>query len=119
MARIIFVNRFYWPDEPATAQLLADLAEALASRGHEVIVIAGRPRGAPRAEMRNGVRIERAGPVRREGRTSGAKARDLAVFFAAALCRLAGCARRGDTVVSLTDPPLIGVGAACIARARG
>ncbi len=26
--RIIFVNRFYWPDEPATAQLLTDLAEA-------------------------------------------------------------------------------------------
>ena len=28
--RLVFVNRFYWPDEPATAQLLADLAEALA-----------------------------------------------------------------------------------------
>ena len=28
--RIFFVNRFYWPSEPATAQLLTDLAEALA-----------------------------------------------------------------------------------------
>ena len=28
-----FVNRFYWPDEPATAQLLTDLAEACQGRG--------------------------------------------------------------------------------------
>ena len=41
--RLVFVNRFYWPDEPATAQLLADLAEALARRGFAVTVIASRP----------------------------------------------------------------------------
>ena len=29
--RVIFVNRFYWPEEPATAQLLTDLAEGLAA----------------------------------------------------------------------------------------
>jgi hypothetical protein len=28
--RVIFVNRFYAPDESATSQMLTDLAEALA-----------------------------------------------------------------------------------------
>jgi 7-carboxy-7-deazaguanine synthase len=26
--RVVFINRFYWPDEAATAQLLTDLADA-------------------------------------------------------------------------------------------
>ena len=30
-ARIIFVNRVYWPSQAATAQLLTDLAEGLAA----------------------------------------------------------------------------------------
>jgi len=25
--RVLFINRFYWPDEAATAQLLTDLTE--------------------------------------------------------------------------------------------
>jgi len=41
--RVWFINRFYWPDEPATAQLLGDLAEALAARGWPVSVIASHP----------------------------------------------------------------------------
>jgi len=31
MRRVVFLNRFYWPEEPATAQLLTDLAEVLAA----------------------------------------------------------------------------------------
>ena len=26
-SRVVFINRFYWPDEPATAQLLTDLCD--------------------------------------------------------------------------------------------
>ena len=37
--RVIFVNRFYWPEQPATAQLLTDLAESLAAAGLSVSVI--------------------------------------------------------------------------------
>jgi colanic acid biosynthesis glycosyl transferase WcaI len=119
VARLIFINRFYWPDEPATAQLLTDLAEALAGRGHAVTVIASRPPGAARAETRQGVRILRVGPGRRPGQGIGAKALNFSAFFAAAIWRLARDARRGDVVVALTDPPLIGVGAALVARGRG
>lgn len=40
--RIIFVNRFFAPDESATSQLLTDLATLLVADGHEVTVIASR-----------------------------------------------------------------------------
>ncbi|HEY1106993.1 MAG TPA: hypothetical protein VGE76_00125, partial [Opitutaceae bacterium] len=37
--RLLFLNRFYWPNESATAQLLHDLARHLAAQGHDVTVI--------------------------------------------------------------------------------
>ena len=36
--RVLFVNRFYAPDESATSQMLTDLAEALVRSGVEVEV---------------------------------------------------------------------------------
>ena len=39
--RLIFVNRFYWPYESATAQLLTDLAEHLAEQGFAAKIITG------------------------------------------------------------------------------
>lgn len=42
--RVLFVNRFYWPDESATAQILTDLAETLASSGFEVHIATSRLR---------------------------------------------------------------------------
>jgi len=117
---IVFVNRFYWPDETATAQLLADLAEGLAARGRRVTVIASRPpAGAPAAESRRGVRIFRVGSTRSARPGLAAKALDFATFFAGAFARLLRSARRGDAIVALTDPPLIGAGAWLVARVRG
>ena len=45
--RILFLNRYAWPDLAATAQQLTDLAEHLAGRGHDVRVLCstGRYRG--------------------------------------------------------------------------
>jgi hypothetical protein len=42
--RILLLNQFYRPDVAATGQLLADVGEALAARGHEVHVICSRRR---------------------------------------------------------------------------
>ena len=57
--RLIFINRVYWPDEAATAQLLTDLAGGLAGKGWETHVIAG----GGEAESHAGVGIHRAGPA--------------------------------------------------------
>jgi len=119
MSRVIFINRFYWPDETATAQLLRDLAEGLAARGRSVTVITSCPAAAPQSEIRRGVDIERVRSTRGDGGASlTRKAFDLGSFYAAALWQLARRARRGDSVVALTDPPLIGTGAWLIARLR-
>ena len=118
--RVIFVNRFYWPDEPATAQLLTDLAEALAARGHDVTVTAshpGRPEVLP-TEIRRGVRIIRVRSLRGTSAGLAGKAAGFATFLFSSLWRLLWIARRGDVIVAMTDPPLLAIGAWLIAGLR-
>jgi glycosyltransferase involved in cell wall biosynthesis len=109
--RVWFINRFYWPDEPATAQMLGDLAEALAARGWPVGVIASHPGDpqTPAEEIRHGVRIcRRRGP--RRGRTGvGGKLADYLCFLLGAGWQSLRSVRRGDVVVAMTDPPLLGL----------
>jgi glycosyltransferase involved in cell wall biosynthesis len=118
--RLVFVNRFYWPDEPATAQLLADLAEALARRGFAVTVIASRPAriATPRTETRAGVVIRRVRTTHGGCRVA-ARAVDFATFYLGAAWRLLRTVRRGDVVVLMTDPPLLGALAGPLIRMRG
>jgi len=117
--RVFFINRFYRPDEPATAQLLTDLAETLAARGHVVTVIASHPGGTvPREETIAGVHVLRVGGKRRSKAGLTGKALDFASFYFGAIGRLLGIARRGDALVALTDPPLIGIGVGLVARLR-
>jgi len=145
MSRLIFVNRFYWPEEPATSQLLTDLAQALAneteqegtlgqneqsqeSEKHEhlagiptspeVLVLASRHRDLPRCETRRNVRIARLGPTSRDSASLLSRAFDLVCFLLSALLHLARHTRRGDTVVLLTDPPLLGLFATPLLRLR-
>lgn len=119
MPRIIFLNRFYWPEEPATAQLLADLAEALAVAGNDVTVITSRPDGTdmPYFEVRHRVSILRVACTRWRGLAG--KAVNFLTFYLGALWRLLFTVHRGDHIVALTDPPLLGVGAWLTARLCG
>jgi glycosyltransferase involved in cell wall biosynthesis len=121
MNRVIFLNRFYWPEEPATAQLLTDLAEALAATGRRVRVITSHSgtAGQPADETRGEVVIQRLRSPRLGGRGKVAKAFNWATFALAGLWRVGRDLRRGDTVVLLTDPPLLAMLAAPLARARG
>lgn len=119
--RIVFVNRFYWPEEPATAQLLTDLAEAMALEKRAVIVITSRPRRSPQPshDHRNGVEICRVSGTKLGNRNILFHACDFLTFALMALLRVAITARRGDTLVILTDPPLFGIPATLIGRLRG
>src|SRR5436309_14910323 len=70
MNRIIFLNRFFYPDHSATSQLLSDLAFHLAGCGHDVCVITSQQRyDAPRARLPEtetvaGVKIRRIATTR-------------------------------------------------------
>jgi glycosyltransferase involved in cell wall biosynthesis len=120
-SRVVFVNRFYWPDELATAQLLTDLAEGLAARGHRIQVIAshdGRPE-TPRREVRGNVEIIRVRSTRWARRGLAAKAVDYATFTVASRSVLMSQIRSGDRIVAMTDPPALAQVAAASARRRG
>jgi glycosyltransferase involved in cell wall biosynthesis len=126
---VCFFNRSYWPDQAATGQLLTELAEDLVARhGCEVTVVAGRAlhaaaddrrrRAAVERETRNGVTILRANGTRfRPGRFAGRAANYLTYFTSAALAGFD--IGRPDIVVSLTDPPIVGLAARWAARRAG
>lgn len=123
-APVIFLNRFYAPDHSATAQILTDLAVDLAAHGHSVTVIAGRALYGqdtgllPMNEVLDGVTVRRvATPPRRHGMTGRVLAY-LAYLLIAPIV-LARLARRGTIVVVKTDPPLLSVPVALVARMRG
>lgn len=128
--RICFFNRSYYPDMGATGQLLTELAEGLVRDfGCEVSVIAGAPlvrgegRKRPsaggwklvRRERHNGVEIYRAsGTTFRPGSFLRRVTNYLSYFLSACLAGLR--IPRQDVVVSLTDPPIIGLAALLTAR---
>jgi colanic acid biosynthesis glycosyl transferase WcaI len=112
--RVIFINRVYWPAQAATAQLLTDLAEALAARDIEVhIIAAGKNPGE-----RHGVTIHRTGEHDTHS-GMGSRLRNYAGFLSAARRRLRTLTQPGDMVVILTDPPMLGAALAGIAHERG
>jgi glycosyltransferase involved in cell wall biosynthesis len=116
--RVVFVNRFYWPDELATAQLLTDLAEALAAHGSQVLVIASRDGTAsmPAHEARHGVEIVRVRSTRWGHLGMVAKAADYLTFALAVWRVLRAWVRPGDWLIAMTDPPALAPIAASVSR---
>ena len=113
-ARIIFINRVYWPSTAATAQLLTDLAEGLAARGWPVHVITT----GESSSRHNGVTIHRTGPGEQHGGMLS-RALNYRRFQGAARRQLGSVARPGDIVVPMTDPPMLGAAMARPALAQG
>ena len=117
--RVIFINRFYWPDAPATAQLLTDLAEALAAQSITVIVATTGSSDLPLTETQRGVAITRLSQRRAHQASLWQRAGDFLRFRRALQIWLEANLEREDAVVCLTDPPLIGSLAASIANRKG
>ncbi len=119
--KFAFLNQSFHPDVVSSAQHLADLAVALAARGHQVSVVAGRraydePRTVfPRKERWRGVRVVR---VRGTGFGKQAKWRRAvdSLSFLLLSCVELALMPRADVIVALTSPPLIGVIGLIVAR---
>ena len=68
--RLLFINRFFHPDQSATAQMLTDLAEGLAVSGTAVTVLTGRlgylggETAVPSEEQYKGVTVRRVWSTR-------------------------------------------------------
>ncbi len=122
--KILAINHFYLPDQAATSRLLADLCEDLATLGDDVTVIAGQVgyvTGQPRLathDVIRGVGVERPWTTGYGKGSFVHRMADYLSFFTAAV-GAAALRARPDVILALTSPPLIGAGAAMVARARG
>ncbi len=122
--KIIFLNRFFYPDHSATAQLLSDLAFDLAGRGNSVAVITSRQRidapdaALPKLERINGVEVHRVWTTASSRGSLAGRALDYLTFYICAGWRLFRLSREGDVVVAKTDPPLISLVASAVSRIR-
>lgn len=122
--KIIFLNRFFYPDHSATSQLLTDLAFYLADNKLDVSVICSRQRyDDPAAELAvteqvNNVQVYRVWTSRFGRHNLIGRGLDYLSFYWSAAWRLYCLAREGDIVVAKTDPPMISVVAGLVARLR-
>src|SRR5215510_8161502 len=123
--KLIFLNRFFYPDHSATSQMLADVAFGFAKRGQGVYVITSRLRydaaaeRLPAREMIDGVTVYRIWTTRFGRLKLLGRAIDYATFYVSAAWRLFRLARIGDVVVAKTDPPMLTIIAAPVCGLRG
>lgn len=123
--KLIFVNRYFYPDHSATAQLLSSLAFALVERGWEVYVISNRQRydaadvRLPSTDLVQGVRVHRVWTSRFGRARLAGRMADYLTFYSSAAWRLWRLTRPGDVIVAKTDPPMLSVLAAGTAKVRG
>jgi colanic acid biosynthesis glycosyl transferase WcaI len=122
--RIIFLNRFFFPDHSATSQMLGDLAFHLAEYGNDVRVITSRQRyddphaGLPETEAIDGVHIDRLATTRFGRSALLGRGFDYLSFYGLVWRRVLASAQPGDILVAKTDPPLLCLPALRAAKRR-
>ena len=122
--KLVFVNRFFYPDVSATSQMLSDAAFYLAGKGHEIHVVTSRLsyEGDARLDAReevNGVQIHRLWTTSfGRGKMIG-RAIDYVSFYFSVFFFLLQILESGDQVVAKTDPPLVSIPVGAAARIRG
>lgn len=125
MSKVIFVNRYFFPDESATSQMLSDLSFGLAQDGFSVHVLCSRQlyndarAGLTPLETINGVIAHRVWTTRFGRDRLLGRAVDYLSFYLSSAWTLLKVLSRGDTVVAKTDPPLISIIAMAAAKMKG
>lgn len=123
--RVLFVNRFFWPDHSATAQILSDLSFDLAARGWHVEIITSRlsydnpGQLFPRREIERGVVIHRVATTSLGRDHLLGRMIDYLSFFLTSWFAALTTLRRGDLFVVKTDPPMLLVPMRLVAILRG
>jgi len=122
--KIVFVNRYYRPDHSATAQLLTDLAEHLAANGALVSVVCSRQcyenpnQQLSSSEQLANVDIHRVWTTRFGRGGLVGRSIDYFSFYISCFFHLLMLVKSGDVLVLKTDPPMISVIGAIVAKIK-
>jgi glycosyltransferase involved in cell wall biosynthesis len=125
MRRLLFINRYFFPDHSATSQILSQLAFHLAETGRPVHIVTSRQLyGNPNADLApqevvRGVHVHRISTTGFGRSALLGRGMDYLSFYVATWRWLLAMADRGDTFIAMTDPPLLSVVAMDAARRRG
>jgi len=124
MGRIVFINRYFYPDHSATSQMLSDIAFGLQGTGRTVSVITSRQRyDAPEEQLAAyetvaGIDIHRIRTSRFGRHNLVGRAVDYITFYISSAVALMRLVRSGDVIVAKTDPPMLSVLPAPIAKLK-
>jgi glycosyltransferase involved in cell wall biosynthesis len=121
---VVFANRYFFPDESATSQILSDVAFDLAASGRRVGVITSRLTyenavKLAKTETISGVGIERVSTTGFGRGNLLGRSLDYLSFYASATIRAFRTVSKGDVLVIKTDPPLLSVPLGLVARLKG
>ena len=124
MRRIIFLNRFFFPDHSASSQMLTDLAFCLAEAGREVHVVTSQQKydepkvRLPSRETIRGVYIHRVATTPFGRSMLLSRGIDYLCCYFAMWRTVLALSRPGDVLVAKTDPPLTSIFAMRAANLR-
>lgn len=112
-ARVLFLNRSYWPDAEATGQLLTELCEDNAPY-LDIVVVAGQPNQNPKgasfrrfgSEQRRGVEMRRVPHTRFSKNSFLGRVTNMVTYLVMSGV-VALFVKRPDVVVVETDPPIL------------
>ena len=113
--RLVFLNRYFFPDQSASSQMLSDLAFHLAMIGREVHVITGKqlydnPKvRLPAEETIKNVHVHRVATTHFGRSRLLGRSLDYLSFLASARRLADSLLRPNDIVIAKTDPPLLSV----------
>ena len=125
MQKIIFVNRFFYPDQSATSQLLTDLVSNLNYSDKEIHVITSSMMYSdasvvlePREDW-NGTIVHRCWTTRFGRSGLIGRAADYLSFYISSFFMMITLTDKNDLLIAKTDPPLISVSCAIIVKLKG
>ena len=124
MSRLVFVNRFFYPDHSATSQMLTDAAFYLSVKGHDVQVVTSRllyegSSDLAYKEVVQGVTVHRTWTSSFGRSNLIGRAFDYLTFYLSVFWVLLRILEPGVTVIAKTDPPLVSIPVGAAARIRG
>ena len=122
--RLIFINRFFYPDESATSLMLTDLVQGLSQLDLDMHVITASASytgtdASSSSALPARLTVTHLPNLAVSHQSLTGRLLNFITFYAAVILAGLRDVRRGDIIVCLTDPPFVGVCATFLARVKG